>query len=142
MGLIHLIARRAGQFVKVDDRRGALLAPNSAMAYYASWNVGGVSFVLPFVREAVYVARGEEVLSRGLLGGIFNRRLGFVRGNTIKAMLFVLPHMAFLLVSTALWPLMLVWFALDWLRYRSDSIAPGWFAHSVINAASFIFFHP
>jgi len=34
-------------------------------------------------------AVGEEVLFRGLLGGVLIRRLGFLRGNLLQALLFL-----------------------------------------------------
>jgi hypothetical protein len=90
------------------------------------------------LREAIYVALGEEILFRGLLGGWLIRRLGFAIGNTIQAFVFIIPHLLLLLVSPTLWPviiiqLMAAWL-FGWLRYRSNSILPGWFAHSLANA--------
>jgi membrane protease YdiL (CAAX protease family) len=93
---------------------------------------------LVWLREAIYVALGEEIFFRGLLGGWLVRRLGFAIGNTVQTLIFLLPHLLLLLVSLNLWPIIAVqivagWL-LGWLRYRSDSILPGWLAHSLINA--------
>jgi membrane protease YdiL (CAAX protease family) len=115
-----------------------LQSPNINISDYAEWTPSVTSFLLAWVREAVYVALGEEIFFRGLLGGWLVRRFGFAVGNTVQAFIFLLPHLLLLLVSLDLWPIILVqllagWL-LGWLRYHSDSILPGWLAHSLINA--------
>ena len=117
----------------------ALQGPNVNISAYAGWKRNMTSFLLVWLREAIYVALGEEVFFRGLLGGWLVRRLGFAIGNTIQALIFLLPHLLLLLVSLNFWPVIVVqmvagWL-LGWLRYRSDSILPGWLAHSLINAS-------
>jgi len=46
--------------------------------------------------------------------------------------------MLLLLISLNLWPIiavqMVAGWLLGWLRYRSDSILPGWLTHSLANA--------
>lgn len=112
--------------------------PHINVSAYAGWTLSVTSFLLVWLHEAIYVALGEEIFFRGLLGGWLNRRLGFAIGNTVQALLFLLPHLFLLLVSLRLWPIiavqMVAGWLLGWLRYRSDSILPGWLAHSLINA--------
>ena len=112
--------------------------PNVSTSAYAGWTLSVTSFLLAWLREAIYVALGEEIFFRGFLGGWLVRRLGFAVGNTIQALIFLLPHLLLLLVSLNLWPIivvqMLAGWLLGWLRYRSDSILPGWLAHGLINA--------
>jgi membrane protease YdiL (CAAX protease family) len=112
--------------------------PNINVSDYTGWALSLTSFLLVWLREAIYVALGEEILFRGLLGGWLFQRLGFARGNTVQAFLFLLPHLLLLLVSQRLWPVILVQLIAGWLlgllRYRSNSILPGWFAHSLTNA--------
>ena len=112
--------------------------PSINVSDYAGWALTLSSFLLVWLREAIYVALGEEVLFRGFLGGWLVRRLGFARGNTVQALVFLLPHLLLLLVSRRLWPVILVQLIAGWLlgllRYRSDSILPGWLAHSLTNA--------
>ncbi len=96
------------------------------------------SFLLVWLREAIYVALGEEIFFRGFLGGWLTRRFGFAIGNAAQALIFLLPHLLLLLVSLRLWSLVLVqlllgW-SIGWLRYHSNSILPGWLAHSLANA--------
>jgi len=90
------------------------------------------------LREAFYVALGEEIFFRGLLGGWLEQRFGFMKGNTIQDLIFLLPHLLLLLVSLSLWVVVVVQFlagwVLGWLRSRSGSILPGWLAHSLMNA--------
>jgi membrane protease YdiL (CAAX protease family) len=112
--------------------------PNINISDYIGWTISVTSFLLVWLREAFYVALGEEIFFRGFLGGWLVRWLGFAIGNTIQALVFLLPHLLLLLVSQSLWPIIVVqliagWL-LGWLRYRSDSILPGWLAHSLINA--------
>ena len=112
--------------------------PNINISDYAGWTLSVTSFLLVWLREAIYVALGEEIFFRGFLGGWLVRRLGFAIGNTIQALIFLLPHLLLLLVSQGLWPIIIVqliagWL-LGWLRYRSISILPGWLAHSLTNA--------
>jgi membrane protease YdiL (CAAX protease family) len=88
---------------------------------------------------AAVVARavGEEILFRGLIGGVLVRRLGFARGNLVQALVFLIPHLPLLLVDTAMWPILPVQFLaalmLGWLRHRSGSVVPGALAHAVAN---------
>ena len=111
--------------------------PNINISNYAGWQINATSFLVILLREAVYVALGEEIFFRGFLGGWLVRWLGFALGNTIQAMAFLLPHLILLLVSPSLWPIIVVQFTagwlLGWLRYRSKSILPGWIAHSLTN---------
>ena len=115
-----------------------LRSPNVAVSQYESLSLSAGTVLLVLVRETFYVALGEELLFRGLLGGVLFRRLGFASGNMSQTALFLVPHLALLLVSLGLWRLVLVqlvagWL-LGWLRFRSGSVLPGWMAHSLTNA--------
>jgi membrane protease YdiL (CAAX protease family) len=85
-------------------------------------------------------AVGEEVLFRGLLGGVFMRRLGFLWGNLLQSAVFIVPHLPLLLVDLRTWPIIPVQFAaawlLGWLRHRSGSFVPGALVHTVSNVAA------
>ena len=111
--------------------------PNINVSAYAGWQLSAYSLLIILLREAVYVALGEEIFFRGFLGGWLHRRLGFAGGNLVQATIFLLPHLVLLLVSVRLWPILLVQFAagwlLGWLRHHSGSILPGWLAHSLVN---------
>ncbi|MDT8305372.1 MAG: CPBP family glutamic-type intramembrane protease [Anaerolineae bacterium] len=120
--------------------KSILESPSVNISGYAGMAPTAGTFLAILLREAFYIALGEEIFFRGLLGGWLMRRLGFLIGNTLQALLFLLPHLLLLLVSVALWPLLiaqlLAGWLLGWLRYRSDSILPGWLAHSLTNASS------
>lgn len=111
---------------------------NVNISKYAGWTPSITSFLLVWLREVIYVALGEEVFFRGLLGGWLTRRFGFAIGNTIQALIFLLPHLLLLLISLNLWALvvvqLLLGWLLGWLRYHSKSILPGWLAHGLANA--------
>jgi membrane protease YdiL (CAAX protease family) len=79
--------------------------PRIGANQYAGWTLDVGSFVLILLREAFYVALGEEIFFRGFLGGWLVRRFGFPTGNTVQAFAFLLPHLLLLLVSRHLWPL-------------------------------------
>ena len=109
-----------------------------SVSVYAGWSLSLSSFVYALLREAFYVALGEEILFRGLLGGFLERRFGFMKGNTMQAFVFLIPHLLLLLVSLSFWVVVVVQFLagwiMGWLRSRSGSILPGWLAHSLVNA--------
>jgi uncharacterized protein len=111
--------------------------PNLNISAYSDLTFSLTSLLIVLVQEAIYVALGEEIFFRGLLGGWLIRRYGFRTGNLIQALIFLLPHFLLLLVSLDLWPILIVQFLagwlLGWLRDRSKSILPGWLAHSLIN---------
>jgi membrane protease YdiL (CAAX protease family) len=115
-----------------------LESPMVSISVYAGWSLSLSSFMFALLREAFYVALGEEVFFRGLLGGYLERRFGFMKGNNIQAFFFLLPHLLLLLVSLSFWVVVVVQFlagwVLGWLRSRSGSIMPGWIAHSLANA--------
>lgn len=115
-----------------------LQSPNINLSDYSTWRMNITSFLLAGLREAFYIALGEEIFFRGLLGGWLVRRWGFAVGNFVQAVIFLVPHLVLFMISLMLWPIVLVQFIagwmLGWLRYRSDSIFPGWLAHSLTNA--------
>jgi uncharacterized protein len=97
-----------------------------------------------FLYEAFYIALGEEIFFRGWLGGWLNRRAGFILGNTIQSIIFLLPHLMLLTISIRFWPILIPQFIAGWLqgwlRFRSDSILPGWLCHSLSNTLSALSF--
>ena len=97
-----------------------------------------------FLYEAFYIALGEEIFFRGWLGGWLNRRAGFIIGNSIQSLIFLLPHLMLLTISVQFWPILIPQFVAGWLqgwlRFRSDSILPGWLTHSLANTLSAISF--
>jgi len=114
------------------------LDPNLNVSRYKGLTLGVTSFLLVWLREAIYITLGEEVFFRGFLGGWLFRQLGFATGNTVQTLIFLLPHLPLLSVSQKMWPTLIIpliagWL-LGWLRYRSESILPGWLAHSLSNA--------
>ncbi|MDN5726279.1 MAG: CPBP family intramembrane metalloprotease [Propionibacteriales bacterium] len=82
-------------------------------------------------------AVGEEVFFRGLLGGVLIRRLGFGWGNLLQALLFLVPHLALLLIDVRMWPVIPVQFAagwlLGWLRHKTGTFVPGAVVHVLAN---------
>ena len=113
-------------------------SPMLSTSIYAGWSPKLSSFMFAWVREAFYVTLGEELFFRGLLGGWLERRYGFSKGNIVQALVFLLPHLLLLTVSTSFWLVIAVQFLAGWvlglLRSRSGSILPGWLAHSIMNA--------
>lgn len=107
---------------------------------YARLGLSVSSVVYAFLNEFFFTALGEEVFFRGLLGGYFVRRLGFLVGNTLQAIVFLVPHLTVLLVDLKLWlllifPAILGWL-LGWLRVKAASILPCMLAHALGNTFS------
>ncbi|MEJ5309939.1 MAG: CPBP family intramembrane glutamic endopeptidase [Anaerolineae bacterium] len=102
------------------------------------------SILAALLKEAFYIALGEEIFFRGFLGSWLFRRLGFRWGNLVQATVFLLPHLFLLAVGLQIWPLFIVQFcagwAQGWLQYKSGSIIPGWLVHTATNVASAISF--
>lgn len=95
--------------------------------------VSGIAAVIGVVGRAL----GEEILFRGLIGGVLIRRLDFWVGNTAQAVVFLLPHALLLAVDPRIWPILPVQFLagwlLGWLRHRSGSVLPGALVHAAVN---------
>ena len=112
--------------------------PGIAQSFYTNWSLSISTFFLAFLREAIYVAFGEEIFFRGFLGGILFRKFGFIIGNIFQSIIFLLPHLLLLMVSLKLWPILIAQFIggwlFGWLFYKSESILPSWLAHSLSNA--------
>ena len=97
--------------------------------------LGILTLSYAFVRESIYVALGEELFFRGLVGYWLMRHLGFWVGNAVQSLVFLAPHLLVLSAGLELWPLLLAplisgWLY-GWLLYRSGSILPGWLGHSL-----------
>jgi membrane protease YdiL (CAAX protease family) len=110
--------------------------PGIAASQYAGVDLGILTLLYAFFRESIYVALGEELFFRGLVGGLLMRHLGFWVGNSLQSLVFLAPHLFVLRCGLELWPLLLLaplvsgWFY-GWLLYRSGSILPGWLGHSL-----------
>jgi len=109
--------------------------PGGAASQYAGVKLGIFTLSYAFVREGIYVALGEELFFRGLVGGWLMRHLGFWAGNALQSLVFLAPHLLVLSFGLELWPLLLAplvsgWLY-GWLLYRSGSILPGWLGHSL-----------
>lgn len=83
---------------------------------------------------------GEEVFFRGLLGGVFMRRLGFFWGNALQSVAFIVPHLPLLLIDVRTWPIIIVQFVagwlLGWLRHKTGTFVPGAMIHIITNIAA------
>lgn len=110
------------------------LIPADVLAAAGSTNriTSGLVALAVAVRSA-----GEEMLFRGFLQGVVANRFGTTAGIWVQAVLFLLPHLALLLVSPLVWPILpaqfLTGLALGWLRSRHDSVAPTIAVHAVAN---------
>jgi uncharacterized protein len=114
--------------------------PASTLYYYAHLGLSVPSILSAFLNEAFFTALGEEAFFRGLLGGWLMRRFGFLAGNTLQTLIFLLPHLTILFVAASFWPLLafpvLAGWLNGWLRYKSDSIFPGMLIHAVGNTVN------
>ena len=115
-------------------------AQGVTLNYYARLGLSFFSILSAFLNEFFFTALGEESFFRGLLGGWFFRRFGFLVGNTLQTLIFLIPHLLVLLAGLYLWPLLIFPVILGWLngwlRYKSDSILPGTLLHVLGNTLS------
>ena len=118
--------------------------PGIAQTIYSEWTPSIIAFLLALLREAFYIALGEEIFFRGFIGNLLIRRMGFAFGNLLQSIIFLLPHTLLLTIDLRLWPVLIPQFAagwlFGWLLYRSGSILPSWVAHSLSNAFSALAF--
>lgn len=116
---------------------GALQGGDTNTAAYEGWPRNLGSLALIFLLELVNRALPEEVFFRGWLGGWLVRRLGFWVGNTLQALVFLLPHLMLLTLTLALWPITVLQFVAGWLqgwlRWRSGSVIPSTLVHTITN---------
>jgi membrane protease YdiL (CAAX protease family) len=114
--------------------------PGTTLYYYAHLGLSVPSILSAFLNETFFTALGEEAFFRGLLGGWLMRRFGFLVGNALQTLIFLLPHLPILFVAASFWPLLafplLLGWVNGWLRYKSDSIFPGMLIHAVGNTIS------
>lgn len=91
-----------------------------------------------FLYAFISTGPGEEILFRGLIGGVFQRRVQRRwLANSLQALVFTLPHALILLVRPDLWFAIPVVFALGlvcgWLRIQSKSVVPSALVHAFGN---------
>ncbi len=136
VAVIGGLARAALQFIPPN----LLQSENVSLSNYAGMAPVLATFLVILLREGIYTALGEEIFFRGWLGGWLIRRFGFLTGNTIQALVFLMPHLLLLTISPAFWPILIPQFVAGWLQgwlcARSGSILPGWFAHTLTNVLS------
>ena len=107
---------------------------------------GGAALPAVIFYAIIRTALSEEILFRGFILKIFQRKFGFVVGNTVQAVLFGLMHgvpfgiatksvVAFLLLT--LLPGLIGWYE-GWMNEKKcgGSIIPGWILHSCFNLAT------
>jgi len=130
--IVAVVAAAALRFVPPELVQGS--------SRYAGLTLSASTLLTVMLREAFYIALGEEIFFRGLLGGGLVRRFGFAVGNLVQAAIFLLPHLLLLQLGTAIWPVFIVQFAAGWLqgwlRHRSGSFLPGWLVHTLTNTVS------
>lgn len=98
-----------------------------------------------FLKQLIFTAFGEEVLFRGLIGGVLFNKYNYIKANLLQSIIFVIPHTLLLLISFSFLPFILLQFIsgwlLGWLRYKSKSIIPSTISHSITNTISIILFY-
>lgn len=106
----------------------------SAQRRFVGLGLGVPAITLAFLNGVVQTGFAEELLFRGLIAGSLSRRLPLVWANLAQATIFLLPHLAILLVAPELWGVLPVVFAgallFGWVRIKSGSIIGSWLMHA------------
>lgn len=118
------------------------ILPNDVQLANERFGGHGVKALAPAIIFAFFAtALPEEILFRGFIGRRLSRKLGFLTGNTIQAIVFGLLHGAVLFPTLGLAiPLLIITFTgtLGWLmgyiNEKADgSIIPSWCIHGISN---------
>lgn len=120
------------------------LLNDTAFNNYDIKEISFTSILFIMLKELVYVALGEELIFRGLIGGYLFKKFKFYIANVLQTIIFLLPHLLLLFISIKFGPFLLIimfagWF-LGWLSFKSNSIFPGLLAHTLVNTISIIYF--
>jgi membrane protease YdiL (CAAX protease family) len=106
----------------------------SAQRQFVGLGLGVSAITSAFLNGVVQTGFAEELLFRGLIAGSLSRRLPLVWANLAQAMIFLLPHLAILLVAPELGGILPVVFAgallFGWVRIKSGSIIGPWLMHA------------
>lgn len=117
---------------------------DTATTRFDNQGLGALPQILLY--SVIQTGLSEEILFRGFLGKRLIRRLGFIGGNTIQALLFGLLHGLPIGIATGniLLTVLLTIFpgTMGWVegyineKYASGSIIPSWVLHSIVNILS------
>jgi membrane protease YdiL (CAAX protease family) len=122
-----------------SDGESLLTREGSAMAQFAGLGLTGETIILALIYGVIKTGFAEEVLFRGLIAGSLGRRLPLLWANVIQSIIFLLPHLLFLLIVPEMWWLMIVVLVgamiKGWLRIKSDSIIGPWMMHATANVS-------
>jgi membrane protease YdiL (CAAX protease family) len=114
-----------------------LTREGSAQAKFAGLGLTAGSIAGALLYGAVQTGLTEELLFRGLIGGMISRRLSMIWANTAQGFIFLLPHLTILLFAPELWAVLPIVFAaallLGWLRIKSGSIIGPSIVHGSAN---------
>ena len=88
--------------------------PGGAASQYAGVDLRILTLLYAFFRESIYVALGEELFFRGLVGDWLMRHLGFWVGNSVQSLVFLAPHLLVLSGGLELWVLLLAPLVSGW----------------------------
>jgi membrane protease YdiL (CAAX protease family) len=108
-------------------RRGSMLRE------FVGLGSGLSAIAIALLYGVVQTGFTEELLFRGLIAGSLARR-PLVWANLVQALIFLLPHLAILLIAPEMWGLLPFVFAvmllLGWVRIKSGSIIGSWLIHA------------
>lgn len=101
------------------------------------WELGesGLGFAMVAILAVVVAPLAEETFFRGFMFAGIGRRLGYVWGMVLSALLFSVAHVE----VTSLPPIFILGLLLAWLYVRTGSIWPCIFAHFAYNSIALLF---
>jgi len=114
-----------------------LTRPGSAQHQFARLGLTWTAVALALLNGVVQTAFAEELLFRGLIASSFSRKLPLRLANPAQAAIFLIPHLAIMMVAPEVWGILPVVFAgalvFGWVRIKSGSILGSWLMHATGN---------
>lgn len=112
----------------------------SAQQPFVGAGLGPATLFAAFLYGVVQTGFCEEFLFRGLLAGSLSRRISTTAANLLQAIVFLLPHLAFVMIMPETSPVLVLVFAgalfAGWIRIRSGSILGSWMLHATTNVTT------
>lgn len=134
--------------LKSDSFREIMFNPHSITGKLREMGVGTNSIIILLIVAIFKTSFAEEILFRGFIGKGLINSMGFIKGNTLQAIIFGVLHLAlFATITLNLSILSIIFISTALIAYvfgylnekkANGSIIPSWIAHALANTATYI----